>query len=82
MAISNSEDVMNEHETMTDDEATATLEDTGLRRLDADRYPFWRRWQCRVLGPHEWVPVQRLVPRTGALSEEGSICDICHKELG
>ena len=72
---------MNEHETMTDDEVTAMLEDMGLRRLERDRYPFWQRWKCRVLGPHEWVSVQRLIPSTGALIEEGAICDKCHKEV-
>jgi hypothetical protein len=46
---------MSEHETMTDDEVTAVLEDMGLKRREDDRYPFWRRLKCRVLGPHEWV---------------------------
>jgi hypothetical protein len=53
-----------------------------VKRLEDDRYPFWRRWKCRVLGPHEWVPVQQLIPSTGALIEEGAICDIGHKEAG
>jgi len=34
-----------------------------------------------LFGPHEWVPVQRLTPSTGALIEEGATCDICHKEV-
>jgi hypothetical protein len=72
---------MNEHETMTDDEVTAMLDDLGLKRREDDHYPFWQRWKCRVLGPHEWVPVQRLIPSTGALIEEGATCDICHKEV-
>jgi len=78
----NSEDVMNDHETLTDDEMTAMLEDTGFKRLENDRYPFWQRWKCRVLGPHEWVPVQRLIPSSGALIEEGAICNICGKDVG
>jgi len=73
---------MNDHETLTDDEMTAMLEDTGFKRLENDRYPFWQRWKCRVLGPHEWVPVQRLIPSSGALIEEGAICNICGKDVG
>ena len=72
---------MNEHETMTDDEVTAMLDDLGLERLEDDRYPFWQRWKCRVLGPHEWVPVRRLIPIAGAFVEEGAICYKCHKEV-
>jgi hypothetical protein len=73
---------MNEHETMTDDELTAMLADMGLERREDDHYPLWRRLKCRVLGPHEWVPIQRLIPSSGALIEEGAICDICHREAG
>ena len=73
-------DVMNAPETMTDDEVTAMLADMGLKRLEEERHPFWQRWKCRVFGPHQWVPVQRLIPSTGALIEEGAICDVCHKE--
>jgi hypothetical protein len=48
--------------------------------VDDDQYPFWQRWKCRVFGPHQWVPVQRFIPGTGALIEEGAICDICRME--
>ena len=71
---------MNAPETVTDEEVTAMLADMGLKRLEEDRYPIWQRWKCRVFGPHAWVPVQRLIPSTGALIEEGVICDVCHKE--
>ncbi|MFV2063590.1 MAG: hypothetical protein ACC726_08765 [Chloroflexota bacterium] len=41
-----------------------------------------RALSCSMLfPPHEWVPVQRLIPSSGALIEEGAICDICHKEV-
>jgi hypothetical protein len=72
---------MNDHETMTDDEVTAMLEDMGLRRREDDRYPFWQRWKCRVLGPHEWVPVYWLDPGGGALIEDGLVCAVCQKEV-
>ena len=36
---------------------------------------------CSMLfGPHEWVPVYRLLPDSGALIEEGAICGICRRE--
>jgi len=56
------------------------LADMGSVRLEKDRHPFRQRWKCRVFGPHQWVPVQRLMPSTGALIEEGVICDVCRKE--
>lgn len=58
------------------EEVTAMLADMGLKRVQKDRHPFWQRWKCRIFGPHEWVSVQRLIPSTGALVEEGLIC--CH----
>jgi len=81
MDPSKSEDLMNAPETMTDEEVTAMLADMGLKRLEEDHHPIWQRWKCRVFGPHAWVPVRRLIPSTGALIEEGAICDLCHKEV-
>lgn len=72
---------MNQRKTMTTEELLAMLEDMGLRPSEDDDYPLWRRWKCRVLGPHEWVPVYQLHPDGPALVEEGLVCQICRKEV-
>jgi hypothetical protein len=64
----------------TDDEINTMLETTGLKRLEEERESLLTRIRCRIFGPHDWVPVMRYIPSTGALVEEGFICDRCHKE--
>ena len=72
---------MNEHKSMTEIEVTAMLEDMGLTPSEEDAYPVWRRWRCRILGPHEWVPIYELHPDSRALIEDGFVCRVCHKEM-
>lgn len=62
----------------TREQAEQELKDMGFQ-LRETHQPWYRRWKCRLLGPHDWVGVMRMLP-SGALVEEGRICDVCYKE--
>jgi len=63
----------------TDEEIDTMLGEMGLRRF-TPTLPFWKRWKCRVMGPHSWAPIQQFFPDTGAFVEMGRVCTVCHKE--
>ena len=65
-----------------EEELMQMLGDLGLQPSEEDVYPVLRRWRCRILGPHEWLPIYELVPESGALVEDGVVCLICRKEMG
>ena len=64
-----------------EEELEAVLKEMGLKPSEDAPYPFWQRWKCRILGPHDWVPLYRLAAGGGALIEDGAICQVCHEEM-
>ena len=67
--------------TLSERQIAETLEKLGYKKREIEQYPWWTRLMFRLMGPHEWTPLYHYKPHSGALTEEGCICDICHKEM-
>ena len=44
--------------------------------------PWYRALKCRIMGPHDWIPIQAYDVQTLDVYEDGMICDVCGKETG
>lgn len=63
----------------SEEEVNETLHELGYKEREHD-VPWYRKLKCRVLGPHEWVPIHSYDLVTSALTEHCCICDVCGKE--
>lgn len=66
---------------VTDEQIDVALKEMGYE-VREHRIPFLKRIKCRLMGPHDWIPIHAYDIVTKEVYEDGQICDVCGKELG
>jgi hypothetical protein len=61
-------------------EAKEIVEDLGFKSYDVPHYRWYQRLKCKVVGPHDWVPMLFYDVVLEEMTEGGTICERCHKE--
>lgn len=70
-----------EHIRVTNDESLKTMvNDLGFEEYDPG-FHWWERIWCRLFGPHIWVPIFDYDIELDELTEGGTICERCSKEM-
>ena len=67
-------------EQLTEEQIDKALEEMGFERREHN-IPWYRALKCRIMGPHDWIPIHAYDVETLDVYEDGQICDTCGKEV-
>lgn len=63
----------------SDEDAKEIVSDMGFKTYDPE-HKWYVRIKCRLFGPHDWISIMGYDVMTKKMTEEGAICERCHKE--
>lgn len=61
------------------EDAHEVVSDMGFETYKPE-HKWYVRIKCRLFGPHDWISVMGYDMVTKDMTEEGAICERCHKE--